>query len=403
MATTDHIATQEQGRAGGPSFDPLPEHELLRRTVREFFHKELPPERVAELDRAREPIPTELWRRMGELGWLGLPIARRYGGEEADVSTAAVLVEELARGWASVASDYVLLSMGAKLFAAYGTDEQRESILPGLAAGTRRVAFSLSEPGSGTDLLSLRTRATLEGDEWVIRGQKLYTSCAPVADDVVVLARTDEPTDGKMARGLSLILAPKVQDGISVRKLKLLGFRSAGTSEVFYDGARAPADGLVGERGRGFYHLIASLNNERITTAAVSVGIAQAAFEEALRYAKERTAFGRPIGAFQSLQHYLADMAIDVEQSRLLVQKAAWLESHGRECSREAAMANVATGEAANRVADKGMRILAGHGMTEDSPMERYLRDARLQVFSPISNEMGRNTIGEGLGLPRSY
>jgi acyl-CoA dehydrogenase len=135
----------------------------------------------------------------------------------------------------------------------------------------------------------------------------------------------------------------------------------------------------------------------------MGLGIAQAAFDEALRYAGQRTAFGRPLGAFQSLQHHLADMAIDIEQTRLLVQKAAWLESRGRECSLYAAMANVAAGEVAVRVADKGMRILAGHGMTEDSPMERYLRDSRLQVFSPVSNEMGRNFIGESLGLPRSY
>jgi acyl-CoA dehydrogenase len=137
--------------------------------------------------------------------------------------------------------------------------------------------------------------------------------------------------------------------------------------------------------------------------AAMGIGIARAAFEEALRYAKERTAFERPIGQFQAIQHYLADMAIELEQSRLLTQKAAWLLQNGRPCSLEAAMANVAAGEAAVRVTDKGMRILAGHGMTEDSPMERYLRDARLQVFSPMSNEMGRNTIGEMLGLPRSY
>lgn len=387
----------------GPGFDPTPEHELLRETVREFFRKELPPERVDELDRGRQAIPPELWRRMGDLGWLGLPVPRRYGGADADVSTSAVLIEELGKGWASLASDYVLVSMTARLLTERGSEAQRELILRGLAAGDVRVAFSLSEPDGGTDLLGLRTRAVLENGDWVIRGQKLYTSRAPEADHVVVLARTDEPTEGKKARGLSLILTPIRQEAISVRKLNLLGFRSAGTSEVFYDGARAPEDGLVGERGRGFYHLIASLDNERILAAAMGVGIAQAAFEEALRYAKERTAFGRPIGAFQALQHYLADMSIDIEQARLLVQKAAWLESTGRDCSLVAAMANVASAEAVVRVTDKGMRILAGHGMTEDSPMERYLRDARLQVFSPVSNEMGRNTIGEYLGLPRSY
>lgn len=398
MTTTTHAA-----EAHGLRFDPLPEHELLRQTVRDFFKNELPPERVQELDQAREPIPKELWRRMGELGWLGLPVPASYGGVEADVLTSAVLVEELGRGWASLGSDYVLVSMMAHLLAKFGTEAQRELVLPGLAAGEVRVAISLSEPGGGTDLLGLTTRAALEDGEWVVRGQKLYTSRAPEADYIVVLARTDPPEDGKRARGLSLILTPRNQDAITVRKLKLLGFRSAGTSEVFYDGARAPGDALVGQRGRGFYHLISSLDNERIMAGAMALGIAAAAFDEALRYAKQRTAFDRPIGAFQALQHYLADMAIEIEQVRLLVQKAAWLQSEGRECSMPAAMAKVAAGETVVRVTDKGMRILAGHGMTEDSPMERYLRDSRLQVFSPVSNEMGRNSIGEALGLPRSY
>ena len=397
------MATQIEQEGARLSFESLPEHELLRETVRGFFRTELPPERVRELDRAREPIPAELWRRMGELGWLGLPVPRRYGGAGADVLTSAVLVEELGRAWASVGSDYVLLSMAARLLTEFGSEEQREMILPGLGAGHVRVAFSLSEPGGGTDVLSGKTRASLEGGEWVIRGQKLYTSRAHEANYVVVLARTDPEDPEHRGRGWSLILTERDQPTIEVRKLALLGFRSAGTSEVFYDGARSPADLIVGERGRGFYQLIASLNNERILAAAMGLGIAQAAFDEALHYARERIAFGRPIGAFQAIQHYLADMAIDIEMAHLLVQKAAWLESQGKECSVAAAMANVAAGEVAVRVTDKGMRILAGHGMTEDSPMERYLRDARLQVFSPVSNEMGRNFIGERLGLPRSY
>lgn len=395
--------TTETAQRPGLSFEANREHDLLRQTVRDFFRNELPPERIRELDQAREPIPRELWRRMGEFGWLGIPVPREYGGTEADVLTAMAFVEEVGRHWASPASDFVLVSMMARLLTHFGTEEQKALILPGLASGELGGAFSLTEPGGGTDLLSLRTRAELEDGEWVIRGQKLYTSCAPTADYMCVLCRTDEPTEGKRARGLSLILTRAKQDAIQIRKLKLLGFRSAGTSEVWFDGARSPESWLVGERGRGFYHLISSLNDERIIAAAMGIGIATAAFEEALRYAKEREAFGRPIGQFQAIQHYLADMATEIEMVRLLTQKAAWLLNEGRPCSLEAAMANVAAGEAAVRLTDKGMRILAGHGMTEDSPMERYLRDARLQVFSPISNEMGRNTIGELLGLPRSY
>ena len=389
--------------SGTSTYDPNPEHELLRETVREFFRKELPHERIRELEEQRLPIPRESWRKLGELGWLGLTLPERYGGGGAGMVTAIVMQEEVGRGWGSLGSDCIAVSMVARLLVAHGNEEQRELILPALARGDIRCAFSLSEPGGGTDLLALRTRGELENGEWVIRGQKLYTSLATDADWVFVLCRTDEPTEGKKARGLSMILAPMKQDAIAVRKLRLLGVRSAGTSEVFYDGARTPEKNLVGERGRGFYHLIGSLNDERITAASNGLGIAAAVFEEALRYAKERTAFGRPIGQFQSLQHYIADMAIDIEQSRLLTQKAAWLLQEGRPCSLEAVMAKVSVAEMLQRVTDRGMRILAGHGFTDDSPMERYFRDARLQPFSPMSNEMGRNTIGELLGLPRSY
>ena len=384
-------------------FAIVEEHALLREIVQDFYKRELPRERIREFDRNGTGPPDDILAKMAELGWLGLTIPGEYDGGGADVMTAAVLIEELARGWASLASDLVLTSMASGLLTRFGTEEQRQTVLPGLARGEMRIAFSLSEPSGGTDVLNGTTSAELDGSEWVIQGQKLYTSRAHEAAQIIVLARTDAPTGGKKARGWSLIMTPRDQEEIQVRKLDLLGFRSAGTTEVFYDAARAPEDGLIGERGRGFYHLLASLNNERITAAAIGIGIAQAAFDEALQYATERQAFGRPIGAFQALQHSLADTATELEQARLLVQKAAWLEMNGRECAREAAMANVAAGELAVRATDRGMRILAGHGMNSDSPMERYLRDARLQVFSPVSNEMGRNFIGESYGLPRSY
>lgn len=384
------------------TFDPNPEHELLRETVRAWFRSELPHERIRELDEERLPVPRALWKQMGELGWLGLTTPEQYGGGGAEATLAIVLMEELGRGWASLASDWVILSMVNRLLVNHGTEEQRQRILPGMISGEIRCAVSLSEPGGGTDLLSLNTRATLEGGDWVLRGQKLYTSCMSDNDVIFVLCRTDEPTDGKKARGLSMILIER-QEAIRVRKLRMLGMRSAGTSEVWFDEARTPESRLIGERGRGFYHLIGSLNDERIMAAASGLGTAAAAFDEALTYAMQREAFGRPIGQFQAIQHYLADMAIGLEQSRLLTQKAAWLLEHGRPCALEACMAKVSVAEMLTNMTDRGLRILAGHGFTDDSPMERYFRDGRLQPFSPMSNEMGRNTIGELLGLPRSY
>ena len=223
----------------GVAFEPDPEHELLRETVRAFFRKELPHERIREIEEQRLPPPREVWRQLGELGWLGLTVPEQYGGSGAGMVTGMVLMEELGRGWASLGGDWVILSMVARMLVAHGSEEQRELILPGLVRGDIRCAMSLSEPGGGTDLLALNTRGTLEHGEWVIRGQKLYTSVATDCDYLFVLCRTDEPTDGKRARGISMILTP-MQEAVHVRKLRLHGVRSGGTSEVFYDGARAP-------------------------------------------------------------------------------------------------------------------------------------------------------------------
>ncbi len=378
------------------------EHTLLRETVRDFFAKELPEETIREYDRARK-FPRSLWERFAELGWMALPVPEEYGGAAADVETATVLTEEISRRFASIAVDWVGVSMTARLFEEVGTDAQKDEYLPRIAKGDFIMAFGMSEPDGGTDVLQLKTSAELDGDEWALHGQKLYTSMADESDAILVLARTDPPEGEKKARGLSLILTPRDQEAISVRRLELMGMRAAGTCEVFFDAARAPAEDIVGQRGRGFYHLIATLDNERILAGAISLGIAAAALDEALRYAKERHAFGRPIGAFQALQHMLADTATEVEQARLLLFKSAAIQSRGEECSMEAAMAKLACSEVAVRATDRGLRILAGYGLVEESPMERLARDARLGPFSPISNEMTKNFIGERLGLPKSY
>jgi acyl-CoA dehydrogenase len=384
------------------NFDAPPEHAMLRASVRQFFEAELPEPRIREMDRARR-IPRELWPRLAELGWMGLSVPAEYGGAGADVSTAAVFTEELARRFPSLATDWVLVSMTARVLVEAGTPAQREAFLPRLARGEWLMAFGMTEPDGGTDVLGLKTRATPDGEGWIVRGQKLYTSLADDADAILVLCRTDPAPAGKRARGLSLVLTPRQQPGVQVRRLELMGMRAACTCEVFLDDARAPADAVVGERGRGWYHLLATLDEERILAAAMYVGITAAALEGALAHARDRTAFNRPIGGFQAVQHPLAQTATELEQIRLLTMKAAWLHSEGRACSTEAAMAKLAATETAVRATDRGMRVLAGHGLVEESPMERLFRDARLGPFSPISNEMALNFIGERLELPRSY
>jgi acyl-CoA dehydrogenase len=374
---------------------------MLRESVRAFFARELPEERIREMDRARR-IPRDIWKRFAALGWSGLSVPAEYGGSGADVSTAAVLCEELARRFPSLATDWLLVSMTARVLRESGSAAQKAELLPWIVAGEFLMAFGMSEPGGGTDVLALRTRARLEGSEWRVTGQKLYTSLADDADAILVLCRT-EPDAAKRSRALSLVLTPRHQGGVQVRRLELMGQRAACTCEVFLDDARASADALVGERGRGWQALLRTLDEERILCAAMYVGITAAALDQALQYARERTAFGRPIGAYQAVQHPLADTAAELEQIRLLTAKAAWLQSQGRECAAEAAMAKLAATETALRATDRGMRVLGGYGLVEASPMERLFRDTRLGPFSPISNEMVRNFLGERLGLERSY
>jgi acyl-CoA dehydrogenase len=384
------------------SFDRVHEHEMLRDSVREFFDRELPEERIREMDRARR-IPRELWKRFAHMGWTGLSVPPEFGGSGADVTTAAIFCEELARRFPSLATDWLLLSMTARVLRESGSAAQQAELLPRLAAGEFLMSFGMTEPGGGTDVLALKTRATLQNGEWVVRGQKLYTSLADDADAILVLCRTDPAEGARRSRGLSLVLTPRNQPGVQVRRLELMGQRAACTCEVFLDDARAPADALVGEQGRGWHTLLRTLDEERILCAAMYVGITSAALDQALQYARERTAFGRPIGAYQAVQHPLADTATELEQIRLLTAKAAWLQSNGRDCATEAAMAKLAASETAIRATDRCLRILGGYGLVEVTAMERLFRDARLGPFSPISNEMVRNFVGERLGLPRSY
>lgn len=384
------------------NFEPIEEHQMLRDSVRAFMDAELPEKKIREYDQARK-IPKSIWPKLAAQGWLGISVPQQYGGTGGDFMHGVILCEELSARFPSLGTDWLLTSMTARVLLEVGSKAQKEDYLSRLVKGEFIMGFGMSEPSGGTDVLGLKTHASLSQGQWHVNGQKLYTSLADDADAILVLCRTEPETVGKRARGLSLVLTPRHQAGVTVRRLDLMGMRAACTCEVFLDNAVAPEHALLGERGRGWYHLLATLDEERILCAAMYVGITRAALAQALQYAKDRVAFGRSIGEFQAVQHPLAEVATELEQISLLTYKAAWLLSNERECSNEAAMAKLAATETAIRATDKCMRILGGYGLVEESPMERLFRDSRLGPFSPISNEMVKNFLGERMGLPKSY
>ena len=292
---------------------------------------------------------------------------------------------------------------GAKSIAFAGNEEQKRKLLPPLAAGELRFAISVTEPGGGTDLLGgMKTVATKVDGGWRITGQKMWSSAANVSDYLLLLARTDKNVE-KRSQGTTLFLVPGKSEGLEARPIPKLGMRALSSCEVFLDNVFVPDDLVLGEPGQGWYYLTATLNNERIMVASLCCGIIDGVLEDAVEYMKEREAFGQPIGKFQALQHFIADIAMWQAQSELVTYHAAWLQQQGKPCARESAMAKVIASEAAGRSADLGLQILGGMGYAAETDMQRYWRDARLYRIGPITNEMARNLIAESYGLPRSF
>jgi acyl-CoA dehydrogenase len=379
------------------------ERGALRRTVGAYLDEELPWRRVADLDEA-DAFPRDVWSGLGKIGLLGLGIPEELGGSGGSAADSMVVCIEIARRYPSLAVDYVLCGMVARMLVDHGTDDQRERWLPGLASGETIHAYGISEPEGGTDALALRTRAVPAGDGWRVDGSKLWISMAGEADVIFTLLRTDAPDPpDRPARGISVLAVPTGQDGVTVRRVHLAGMRGAGTCEVTFDGARADDDGLIGPRGRGFHMLRETLNVERLLSAAISIGIGTAALEWTLDYAAHREAFGRPIGGFQAIQHPLVDAAVALGGGMLLTEHALGLYEAGEDATAASGMAKLAVAEATAQVVDQGVRTLGGMGLAREAPMQMWFRDARLQLFSPVSNEMVRNLVAEAMGLPRSY
>ena len=384
------------------NFAPTPEQAQLRHAAREFMRRECPPE-VIHRALAEGRHSAALWRRMAELGWLGVAIDERYGGSGGDIVDMAILIEELAPGDPAIGPFFNTVCFGGKSIGYFGSEAQKEFFLSRITRGECVFALSITEPGGGTDVLgAMQTRAERDGEGWVLNGAKMFTSAAQRADYLLVVART-ERRGAKPAPGVTLFIVPRTAPGVTIRKIDTI-VPIEDTNAVFYDNVRLGPDAVLGEEGRGFYQLLATLNNERILGGAAALGCGAAAYEAALAYSRQRTAFGKIIGALQAIQHYLADMATELDAARLLVHRAAWLQSEGQECGAEATMAKMYAADVAVRACDRAIQIHGGMGLTNECEVARYWRLARLWQIGPITNEQCRNIIAQlRCELPRSY
>lgn len=375
----------------------------LRALVREIVTDIATPARIREYDE-REAFDDELYRALAQAGLVQLEAD--LDGTPARAVSETVVLEELGATATSIAVSLVVQYMGLALLCAHGTPEQREAVLAPLFAGEGRVAFALSEPDGGTDVArQMRVRAARQDDGcWRLKGTKTWITGASDCRWLIVLARTAE-IERSAIDGITMFLVPREAAGLEVSVLDTIGIHSVSTCEVVLDDVVVPASAVLGEEGRGFRQVIGTLNGERLNAAAVALGIARGAHTAAVTYARERQAFGRPIGAFQVLQHRLADGAVAIEAARGLVQRAARATEDGTpSASVLTAMAKVAASTAGTDVTDAGMRVLGGFGLSREADMQRFFRDARLYTFAPLTDEMIRNFIGEHhLGLPRSY
>jgi alkylation response protein AidB-like acyl-CoA dehydrogenase len=363
-------------------------------TVRRFVEREVIP--VASRYEHADEYPQPLVDRMKELGLFGAIIPEEYGGLELDYSTYALVVEELCRGWMSLSGVLNTHLMLAYALVHFGTRAQKERYLPAMARGEHRGAFCLTEPHAGSDAQRIKTTARRDGDHYVVNGSKMFITNARTATLLEIVAKTDPDADPPH-RGMSLFVAEKGPGATVSRDIHKIGYRGIETCEVAFDDFRIPAASLIGEEGRGFQYAMSGLEVGRINIAARAVGVARAAFEDAIRYAQQRTAFGKPICEHQAIQLKLADMATKIEASRLLVRQAAAMKDRGERCDLEAGMAKLFASETCEEVALEAMRVLGGYGYTQEFRVERYYRDAPLMIIGEGTNEIQRLVIARHL------
>jgi acyl-CoA dehydrogenase len=356
---------------------------------------------------AKAEFPHDFYAAVAKAGYLGVAIPEAYGGSGLGITEAALVMKEVAgSGGAMAAASSIHLSIfGVSPIVFHGTEEQKQRFLPPVVRGEVHAAFAVTEPDAGNDITHIKTAARREGDYYVINGRKVFTTKAREAKKMLILTRTT-PFENvkKKTDGMSLFFADLDPAAVEVRELHKLGRAAVDTNMLFIDNLKVPASDLIGGEGRGFHSLLDGLNPERILIAAEAIGIGTIAIKKAVRYAKERIVFGRPIGQNQAIAHPLADAYSKIEAAELMMMKAAWLFDNRQPCGAEANIAKLRAADAAWEACDRAVQTLGGYGYMRDYDVERYFRECRLLKIAPVSQEMVLNSISEHvLGLPRSY
>ena len=374
------------------------EHEMFRDSVNRFVEQFCGREYARDHDMRRE-YPYEAYAQMVEQGWFGLCVPEEYGGMDADVIYRAILQEGLSRYAFDMGAVYGLTCWGIDTLVKFGRKEQKDKYIAPALAGKIRFSISMTEPDAGSDLTRIGMRAEDRGDHYLLNGQKVFASAAGSRDNVIILAARTGPPDPSRHSGLTMFLVPNDLPGLELRKMPTLSRHMSGTYECFYTDVRVPKENIVGEVHKGWTVLGAFLVNERIGGAAMYVGTAQTAVNDALKYARERVQFGHPIADFQSIRHALADAATEIDAARLLTYQAAWLDSRGVPALKEASMAKLFASEAGLRATTLGMQVLGGYAQLPEYDMERYWRDAKQNTVSSGTSQIQRNIIAKALDI----
>ncbi|MBU2500182.1 acyl-CoA dehydrogenase [bacterium] len=365
---------------------------MIRQMARDFARAKIAPV-AAKLDHSGE-FPEANVREMGQLGFLGMVVPEQYGGLGGDITSYALVVEEIS----AVCGSHGLTvaahnSLGCWPLVELGTEEQKQRFLPPAAAGESLLSFGLTEAGAGSDAGGTRTTAVRDGDHWVLNGTKMWITNSHYAGAIVITAKTDPEAEG--SHGISAFIVPTDTPGFTVEKKEdKLGMRASDTAPLTLEDVRIPADLLLGEEGEGFKYFMMTLDGGRISIAAVALGLAEGAYRTALAYAKERVQFGKPIASFQAVEFMLADMATQIQASRQLTYEACRLKDCGEPYAQMAAMAKLHSSETAMFVTDKAIQILGGYGYTREYPVERMYRDAKLCTIGEGTSEIQRMVIG---------